>query len=102
MRRIDRRPGVPALGAFGAPLANLSPGDLCTPGIVLKIGVAPIRVDILTGISGVTFDEAWPSRVKSRYGDQPVAVLSKEHPIQNKLASGRLQDLADVEALQRR
>ncbi len=90
-----------ALRAFGAPLANLSPGELATPGIVFQIGVAPIRIDILTMISGVTFEEAWPARVKSRYGDQAIAVLSREHLIQNKLASGRLQDLADVEALRR-
>ena len=90
-----------ALRAFGAPLANLSPADLATPGIVFQIGVAPIRIDILTTISGVTFDEAWPVRVPSRYSDQPISVLSKQHLIQNKLASGRLQDLADVETLRR-
>jgi hypothetical protein len=90
-----------ALRTFGAPLANLSASDLATPGIVFQIGVAPIRIDILTAISGVTFDEAWPARVPSRYADQPIAVLSKQHLIQNKRASGRLQDLADVEALLR-
>jgi hypothetical protein len=88
-----------ALRAFGAPLANLSPADLATPGIVFQIGVAPIRIDILTTISGVTFEEAWPTRISSHYADQPIAVLSREHLIQNKLASGRLQDLADVETL---
>lgn len=91
-----------ALDAFGAPLTNLSPADLATPDIVFQIGVAPNRIDILTIISGVTFDEAWPARVPSRYGDQSIFVLSKEHLIQNKLASGRLQDLADVERLRGR
>lgn len=88
-----------ALDAFGAPLASLSVGDLATPGIVFQIGVAPIRIDIITAIDGVTFEEAWPARVLSRYGDQPINVLSREHLIQNKLASGRHQDLADVEVL---
>ena len=88
-----------ALASFGAPIANLSVEDLSTPGIVYQIGVPPIRVDILTSIDGVTFDEAWPARVVSRYGDQAISVLSVEHLIQNKLAAGRLQDLADVEAL---
>lgn len=88
-----------ALRAFGAPLADLSPVDLATPGIVFQIGVAPVRIDILTSISGVSFEEAWPARVPSRYGDQAIAVLSREHLIQNKLAAGRLQDLADVERL---
>jgi hypothetical protein len=91
-----------ALDAFGAPLANLSAADLASPGIVFQIGVAPNRIDILTMISGVTFEEAWPMRVKSRYGDQAIAVLSREHLIRNKLASGRLQDLADVETLRGR
>lgn len=90
-----------ALHAFGAPLAQLSVGDLATPGIVFQIGVAPIRIDILTEISGVTFEEAWAARVPSRYADQPIAVLSREHLLQNKRASGRLQDLADVETLER-
>lgn len=89
-----------ALRAFGAPLANLSAEELATPGIVFQIGVAPIRIDILTAISGVTFQEAWPVRVASRYADQPIAVLSRDHLIKNKIASGRLQDLADVEALE--
>jgi hypothetical protein len=90
-----------ALRVFNAPLANLSPADLATPDVVFQIGVSPVRIDILTSISGVTFDEAWPARVPSRYADQPICVLSREHLIQNKIASGRLQDLADVEALQR-
>jgi hypothetical protein len=88
-----------ALSAFGAPVASLSIEDLSTPDIVYQIGVPPIRVDILTSIDGVTFDDAWPVRVASRYGDQPIWVLSVDHLIQNKLAAGRLQDLADVEAL---
>lgn len=88
-----------ALRAFGAPLESLSVGDLATPGIVFQIGVAPIRIDIITEIDGVTFDEAWPARVTSKYDDQPINVLSREHLIQNKLASGRHQDLADVELL---
>jgi hypothetical protein len=54
----------------------------------------------ITRIDGVTFEEAWPDRVKSRYADQWVAVLSRKHLIQNKKASGRLQDMADVERLE--
>src|SRR5687767_6219961 len=61
-----------ALRAFGAPLTSLSVSDLATPGIVFQIGVAPIRIDILTAIDGVTFEEAWPARVTSRYGDQSI------------------------------
>lgn len=90
---------IAALKSFGAPLHDLTPVDLATPGVVFQIGVAPIRIDVLTAIDGVTFEEAWPSRVASRFGGQRVFVLSRDHLIRNKRASGRLQDLADVERL---
>jgi len=89
-----------ALQAFGAPLQDLTESDLATPGIVFQIGVEPIRIDIITAIDGVEFAEAWPSRVLSKFGDQPVAILSREHLIKNKRAAGRTQDLADVERLE--
>jgi hypothetical protein len=64
--------------------------------------VEPIRIDLLTAIDGVEFDQAWTDRLTSKFADQPIAVLSKEHLIKNKLAAGRTQDLADVEALKRK
>lgn len=91
-----------ALRAFGAPLHDLTEKDLTTPGVVFQIGVEPIRIDILTVIDGVQFDEAWAARMVSHYGDQSVGVLSREHLIRNKLAVARAQDLADVEALKRK
>jgi len=54
---------------------------------------------VLTAIDGVDFDEAWPSRFNTQFADQPITVLSKEHLIKNKRATGRTQDLADVERL---
>ena len=62
----------------------------------------PIRIDILTAIDGVGFDEAWLNRMILKFLDQPVSVLSKEHLVKNKLTTGRTQDLADVEALKRK
>src|SRR4249920_1497950 len=56
-RRVHR-----ALAAFGAPLEEVTPEDFTTPGRVFQIGVAPQRVDILTSIDGLTFDEAWKAR----------------------------------------
>jgi hypothetical protein len=56
----------------------------------------------LTAIDGVNFAEAWPARLLTRFADQAVAVLSKEHLIKNKRAAGRTQDLADVERLEGR
>jgi len=90
-----------ALGDFGAPLFDLDEADLATPGTVFQIGVAPVRIDVLTSIDGVDFDAAWSERVTTRVGGVPATVLSRRHLIQNKRASGRLQDLADVERLER-
>ena len=89
-----------ALRSFGAPLHDLSASDLSTPGVVFQIGVPPLRIDVLTAIDGVTFDEAWPARMPAAFADVPVSVLSKRHTIQNKRAAGRTQDLADIERLE--
>ena len=105
-----------ALVKFGAPLQDLTEQDLSTPGIVYQVGVAPLRIDVLTGIDAVEFEEAWRmpraevsraleeawrERVRSRFADQPVSVLSAAHLIRNKRAVGRAQDLADLEWLER-
>ena len=89
-----------ALKAFGTPLHDLTDADLATPGTVFQIGMPPLRIDVITAIDGVSFDEAWPSRLLTKFADQPAAVLSREHLIRNKRASGRTQDLADVEWLE--
>jgi hypothetical protein len=90
-----------ALASFGAPIANISVADLATPGTIVQIGVEPVRIDIITAIDGVEFDPAWGARTLAHFGDQQVAVLSREHLLQNKQASGRTQDLADIEALKK-
>ena len=56
---------------------------------------------MITKIDGVEFEQAWRHRLETRFGDQPTAVLSLEHLIQNKRTAGRLQDLADLEQLER-
>jgi hypothetical protein len=91
-----------ALGAFGAPLAaaGVRPSDFAAPGIVYQVGLPPRRIDILTQISGVTFDEAWASRVLAEIDGQPIPFLGREALIVNKRASGRLKDLADVQRLE--
>ncbi len=89
-----------ALRAFGAPLHDLTEADLSQPGLIFQIGVPPVRIDVVTAIDGVDFAEAWPARLLTRFADQPVGVLSREHLIKNKRAAGRTQDLADVEWLE--
>ena len=68
---------------------------------MFQIGVDPIRIDIINHIDGVTFDEAWPARIHTTFSGLDVAVLSRKHSIQNKTASRRAQDLADVETLEK-
>jgi len=90
-----------ALIAFGAPLKDLSADDLVTPGTIFQIGVAPIRIDVMTSIDGVGFDEAWAERLVARFADVPVPVLSATQLIRNKRSVGRPQDMADVDWLER-
>src|SRR5436190_15694638 len=75
-----------------------SVSDLTTPGTIIQIGVEPVRV-VITAIDGVEFDPAWNARMSAYFADQEISVLSREHLLQNKRASGRTQDLADIEAL---
>jgi hypothetical protein len=90
-----------ALVRFGAPLADLTERDLTTAGIVYQIGVAPLRIDVLTQIDAVEFEEAWNDRIVSCFAEQNVCVLSVAHLIRNKRAVGRPQDIADLDWLQR-
>ncbi len=90
-----------ALRRFGAPLFDLTLEDLSKTGTVFQIGTAPARIDILTGVSGLTFEEAWPRRTEVTLGPLSVAVIGREDLIRNKRATGRPQDLLDAERLER-
>ena len=89
-----------AIASFGAPFAGLNMNDLTQPGTVFQIGIPPLRIDVLTGIDGVEFAEAWPARFQTTFGNVPVFIISRHHLIINKRATGRLQDLADAEQLE--
>ncbi len=89
-----------ALRAFGAPLSDLTAADLATPGTIFQIGVAPNRIDVLTSIDAVLFEDAWQRRTASTYGGVPISLLSVEDLLTNKRAVGRKQDLLDVERLE--
>ena len=91
---------IKALTSFGAPLGDLTEDDLVREGVVFQIGIAPIRIDVCTSIDAVAFEEAWSTRLTSRFADQEVGVLSREHLIRNKRATGRTRDLADLEELE--
>lgn len=90
-----------ALAKFGAPLAGVKPQDFTDPDTVFQIGVEPIRIDVITAISGVDFDTAWQHKVEFHYGRVPTWVISRNLLLANKRASGRPRDLLDVEALEK-
>jgi len=85
-----------ALGEFGAPLQELSEKDFGTEGLVFQMGVAPRRIDILTTLTGLSFDEAWQGHVTHEFGGVLVPFLGRDALIKNKRATGRPQDLADL------
>lgn len=92
---------VAALRSFGAPLAGLTEEELRSAGPGLQIGVPPIRIDIITKISGISFEDAWPSRIEASFSDGlKCPVIGIADLIRNKRASGRPQDIADVAALE--
>lgn len=96
----NARAVIRALEIFGAPLQNLTQADLVKDDTVFQIGVAPHRIDILTGAMGLKFDEAAARAVKADLDGIQVLVLSLDDLIRNKRASGRTRDLADAEALE--
>lgn len=90
-----------ALARFGAPLesAGVTAGDFAQPGAVYQIGLPPRRIDVLTEISGVTFDEAWTSRVVGDVEGRTVGFIGRAALLKNKEASGRPKDIADAARL---
>ena len=85
-----------ALKRFRAPLRELTVEDLTTDDVVFQIGIAPRRIDLLTSITGVAFEEAWEDRMQVDIEGVPLAVISRDHLLQNKRATGRPKDMADV------
>jgi len=63
------------------------------------MGVAPVMIELINAISGVTFETAWKKRVKGNYGRTTVHYLAKNDLLRNKKAAGRPQDLADIAEL---
>jgi predicted nucleotidyltransferase len=87
--------------AFGFGQVGIVRNDFLKPDHVVQLGRAPNRIDILTGISGVSFDETWISRHKGAIDDVTVNIISLELLIKNKQATGRDKDLADIRLLEK-
>lgn len=90
---------IAALEDFGFGSVGLTATDFERPGQIIQLGVPPVRVDIITSITGVSCEDAFSTRVKGKYGDTPVYFIGREQFLLNKRALGRKKDLADLEAL---
>jgi hypothetical protein len=100
--RPDRENGervLNALNAFGFASLGLTEEDFSSPNKVVQLGYPPSRIDILTSLTGVSWDQVAAGRIKSVYGDVEVNYLGKNELVQNKRALGRMKDLADIEAI---
>mgnify|MGYP007073182137 CR=1 FL=1 len=90
---------VAVLEEFGFGGAGADESTFLEPDQVIQLGRPPNRIDLLTGISGVAFDEAWPDRDHAEWDGIRVPILGRRHLLANKRASGRPKDLADLEEL---
>ena len=88
-----------ALEDFGFESVGLTAADFERLDNVIQLGVPPIRVDIVTSLTGISWESAFENRVQGRYGDVQVHYIGREQFILNKLSMGRKKDLADIEAL---
>lgn len=88
------------LERFGFGSTGLRAADFAEPNKVIQLGVAPNRVDILTGLTGLEFEVAWNKRIDLPLDDETLPFLDKDSLRNNKMATGRPQDIADLEALQ--
>jgi hypothetical protein len=88
-----------ALKKFGAPLGNVTPHDFTDSTMVYQIGIAPNRIDILMGVEGVEFENAWKNKVGSAYDGIPIHILGRSDLIKAKQTTKRPQDLLDLERL---
>jgi hypothetical protein len=92
---------VTALQRFGVPLSSIGEPDFLRPGITFQIGVAPRRIDIVTEIAGIRFEEAYPNRVFANIEGISVPVIGRADLVINKKAAARPQDLVDVKWLEK-
>ena len=88
-----------ALADFGFASLGLKEGDFFQPDRVIQLGVPPVRIDLLTSLTGLTWEEANAHRVPGQYGEVSVQFIGKTEYIRNKKATGRKKDEADIEAL---
>ncbi len=92
---------VKSLAKFGAPMQGISTHDFETEGTVFQIGVEPVRIDVITRIAGIKFEEAIQNVKMMKIEELNIPTISLQDLIKNKKASGRHRDLNDVESLEK-
>jgi len=90
---------IHVLNEFGFGSLEITIDDFLKDDSVVQLGLPPVRIDIITSISGVTWEQANASKEAGMYGDLPVYYIGKEQYVANKRATGRTKDIADIEAL---
>lgn len=90
---------IEVLNAFGFSSLDISESDFLKEDIVLQLGYPPIRIDLLTSVTGLVFDECYPNVIKAIIDGVETFVIDKESLIKNKRATGRNRDLGDIEEL---
>ena len=88
-----------ALNSFGFGSLGLKAEDFQKPEQVVQLGIPPVRIDLITSVTGVSWEQADTGKVSGQYGDINVHYLGRDQYTQNKRATGRKKDLADLEAL---
>jgi hypothetical protein len=92
---------VRALSQFGFGSVDIAPADLATQGKVIQLGREPNRIDLLTSVTGVTFDDAWNDRSPGQLDGLPVNFIGRAALLRNKDATGRAKDRIDAEELRK-
>ena len=99
---INSRKLYKALARFGAPLEQIETDDFSMEGIIFQIGVIPRRIDIITKIDGVTYEEADEDKITVEVEELMLPVISLDKLIKNKMATGREKDELDIKTLKKR
>ena len=88
-----------AIEAFGFPIGSLTPADIVDGRRMIEMGVPPVQIHVMSQIDGVTWEEVWSDRHVISIDTEEIPFIGRDAFIRNKRASGRLKDLADIDAL---
>ena len=95
----NARSVVSALTAFGFGDAGIAEEDFEESDRIVQLGYTPVRIDLITSLSGLSWEEVYAGKVPGTYGDVPVSYIGRKQLVANKRTSGRKKDIADLEAL---